>query len=141
METINPMKRRMLKEFSETLKICCHIIADKKCIDPKIFDVRGISGITDYIILVTCTSEAHLRAIGDEFYQIFKHRQGQLCRVDYRPLSGWLAFDAFDVIVHAFTGLMRRQYDLDKLFAPADLLDLDAILSLDMCEKNTTFML
>jgi ribosome-associated protein len=137
METINPMKERMPKEFPRILTICCRIIADKKCTDPKIFDVRGISGIADYMVLATCTSEAHLRAIGDELYQIFKHRQGQLCRVDYQPLSGWLVFDAFDVIVHAFTGLMRRQYDLDKLFAPANLLDLDAILSLDMCEENT----
>jgi ribosome-associated protein len=140
MEITNPMKERMLKEFPETLTICCHIIADKKCTDPKIFDVRGISGIEDYMVLATCTSETHLRAIGDELYQIFKHRHGQLCRMDYQPLSGWLAFDAFDVIVHAFTGLMRRQYDLDKLFAPANLLDLDIILSLDMCEKNTTSM-
>jgi ribosome-associated protein len=139
METINPIKKHMSKEL--TLTACCRIIADKKCTDPKIFDVRGMSSITDYIILATCTSEAHLRAIGDELYQMFKHHRGQLCRVDYQPLSGWLVFDAFDVVVHAFIGSMRRQYNLDQLFTPANPLDWDAALSLDMCEKNTSSLL
>jgi ribosome-associated protein len=140
METTNPIKECMVKDFPQALAICCQIVADKKCADPGVFDVRGVSGITDYILLVTCTSEAHLKAIGSELYQTFKHRRRQLCRVDYQPLSGWLVFDAFDVILHAFTESMRRKYDLDKLFAPSDLLDFDYILSLDMCEKNTTFI-
>jgi ribosome-associated protein len=133
------MKGCMPEEFSRTLAICYQTIANKKCTDPKVFDVRGISGIADYMILATCTSEAHLLAIGDALYQTFKHCQGQLCRVDYQPLSGWLVFDAFDVIVHAFTESMRRQYDLDKLFASDNLLDLKGILPLDMCEKNAGF--
>ncbi|MDR1907001.1 MAG: ribosome silencing factor [Puniceicoccales bacterium] len=130
------MKESMRENFSEALSICYQITADKKCFDVKVFDVHGISGITDYMVLATCTSEPHLRAIGEELYQTFKHRYGQLCRVDYEPLSGWLVFDAFDVILHAFTESMRRKYDLDKLFAHSELLDLDCIFSLDICDKS-----
>jgi ribosome-associated protein len=136
METTNPMKEYMANDFSGALAICCQIVADKKCADPKVFDVRQRSSITDHILLVTCTSEAHLRAVGDELYQTFKHRFEQLCRVDYQPLSGWLVFDAFDVILHAFTESMRRCYDLDKLFASSNLLDWTGISSLTCVRKT-----
>jgi ribosome-associated protein len=130
------MKACMPKDFPRTLAICCQIIADKKCADPKVFDVRGMSSIADYILLATCTSEAHLKAIGDELYRTFKHCCGSLCRVDYQPLSGWLVFDASDVILHAFTESMRQKYDLDKLFTPSNLLDLEGISPLTCVEKT-----
>jgi ribosome-associated protein len=121
-------------EFPEALAICCQIIANKKCIDPKIFE--GISGIADYMVLTTCTSETHLRAMGDELYRTFKHRYGQLCRVDYQPLSGWLVFDAFDVVLHAFTESMRQKYDLDGLFGRSNILAFEYVLPLDICSKS-----
>jgi ribosome-associated protein len=130
------MKEDMQKNFPEVLAIGCQIVANKKCADLRIFDVRGLSGITDYIVLATCTSEPHLKAIGEELYQTFKHRYSQLCRMDYQPLSGWLVFDAFDVILHAFTESMHRTYDLDKLFEKSNILDSKCILSLDISPKS-----
>ncbi|MDR1367032.1 MAG: ribosome silencing factor [Puniceicoccales bacterium] len=131
----------MVKDFPQALVSCCQIIVDKKCANSRIFDIRGVSNIADYVILTTCTSEAHLRAIGDELYQTFKHRRGQLCRVDYQPLSGWLVFDAFDVILHAFTESMRQKYDLDSLFEKFNALNLNSILMLDVYEKNASFVI
>ncbi|MDR0418527.1 MAG: ribosome silencing factor [Puniceicoccales bacterium] len=128
----------MAKDFPEALASCYQIIVDKKCANSKVFDIRGVSNIADYVILTTCTSEAHLRAIGNELYQTFKHSHGQLCRVDYLPLSGWLVFDAFDVILHAFTESMRQKYNLDLLFGKFNALNLNSILMLDVHEKNAS---
>jgi ribosome-associated protein len=139
MAMANPMRKSVQKNFPEALRICCQIVAEKKCTDLKGFDVRAMSGITDYIVLATCTSEPHLRAVSDELYQTFKHRYRQLCPIDYRQRSGWMVFDAFNTILHAFTETMRKNYDFDKLFKQADSLDLDFILSLDICEKSVAF--
>ncbi|MDR1435382.1 MAG: ribosome silencing factor [Puniceicoccales bacterium] len=127
----------MEEDFPETLSICCRIAADKKCTDLKIFDLRKGSSIVDYIALATCTSESHLKAVGDALYQTFKHNYGQLCSMDYKPLSGWMVFDAFNIFFHAFTEPTRRRYDLDKLFEKSNVLDLDYILAVDICQKST----
>jgi ribosome-associated protein len=132
------MKRNMQKYFSNALSICYQVVVDKKCTNLKIFDVQEISGITNYIILATCTSEPHLQAIRNELYQIFKHQYSQLCHIDYQPLSGWMVFDAFEVMVHAFTEIMRKKYNMDQLFEHANILNSDCILSIDIHEKNTT---
>jgi ribosome-associated protein len=127
----------MGEDFPKTLSICCQIATDKKCTDLKIFDLRSRSSIADYIALATCTSEAHLKAVGDELYQIFKHNYAQLCRIDYKPLSGWMIFDAFNVFFHAFTEPTRKRYNLDELFERSNVLDLDCVLAVDICQKNT----
>jgi ribosomal silencing factor RsfS len=129
------MKECMGKDFPQSVVVCCQFITDKKYADPGVFDIRDVSGIADYILLVIYTSEAHLKTIGSEFYQRFKHRREQWCRVDCQLLSGLLVFNAFDVVLHMFQESMCPKYDLDKPFVPSDLLDFKSILSFDMCEK------
>ncbi|MDR2200913.1 MAG: ribosome silencing factor [Puniceicoccales bacterium] len=123
--------------FPETLKICHRIITDKKCSDLKIFTLEKEWKIADYVILATATSEPHLRAIGEELCQTFKHQYGLAYKVDYKPLSGWMVFDAFDVILHALTATTRREYRLDKLFESSTVLNWSDNLSIDIGGKSS----
>ncbi|MDR1303247.1 MAG: ribosome silencing factor [Puniceicoccales bacterium] len=134
-----PIKNSVRKNFPEALAMGCRIMAEKKCTDLRAFDLRSATGIADYIALATCTSEPHLRALSEELYQAFK-RCGQLCRVDYRPMSGWMVFDAFDVILHAFTETAQKFYNLDALFKQSNILDLNRIFFLDIGEKSAICM-
>jgi ribosome-associated protein len=136
----NPKNGLVRENFPEALEVCCRIMAEKKCSDLKGFDLRATSGIADCVVLATCTSEPHLRALSEELYRTFKHRYRQLCRIDYRPMSGWMVFDAFDTILHAFTAAARKNYNLDKLFGPSNILDLDSIFSLDICGKSAAWV-
>jgi ribosome-associated protein len=126
----------MQKDFLETLPICCQILWEKKCTDLKIFDVRNVSGIADYMVLGTCTSEPHLKAIGNELYQTFKHKYLRPYRMDYQPLSGWVVFDTFDIIVHILTESMRQFYCLDELFGRSSIIELDCVLPIDIHQKS-----
>ncbi|UPA28633.1 MAG: ribosome silencing factor [Verrucomicrobiota bacterium] len=114
--------RFMQKPEQDLLRICVQIAEDKKCEELKIFDVHGISGIADYILLATCNSEAHLRALGSALYEVVKHRFGFVGRIDYQPQSGWFVLDAFDLIAHLVTHEVRSLYRLDKLWERAPVL-------------------
>ena len=127
----------MKKDAFRRLTACYNITEEKKCENIKLFDVRGLSGITDYIILATCNSEPHLKAVGEEISKIFKQKFGQICRIDDQPMSGWFVLDAFDVMVHAMTKEVREWYHLDQLWNQAAVLDGKEIFPIDIGEKNT----
>lgn len=82
-----------------------------------VLDVRGISTITDMIVVVTGTSPPHLRALLDEIDQALKlggqrsyHRSGTAD-------SGWMVLDYVDVVVHIMSPEARTYYDLERLWS------------------------
>ena len=101
------------------LKCAVSAIEDKKGEALRILDVRGKSSITDYLILVTGTSDAHLKALKAALDDAFKRTNIQLIGEDRSLSSGWLVVDAFDFMVHLQTEEMRDFYRLDQLWKDA----------------------
>jgi len=99
----------------------CFAFADnRKGENAVILDVRGLSTVTDYFLIVTGTSQPHLRAVADEIIEEHKKEH------EIRPLTldgnvgtGWIVIDYHDVIVHVMTEKMRDRYDLESLWGDA----------------------
>jgi ribosome-associated protein len=106
---------------SRTLAQLCREFADnKKAEDILVLDVRKLSSVTDYFVIVSGTSEPHLRAIADELAD--KLRENHHLRphaVDGTPRAAWLVLDYFDVIVHVMRTDLRARYDLEGLWGDA----------------------
>ncbi len=106
---------------SRKLALLCRDFADnRKAEDIVILDVRELSSVTDYFVIVTGTSEPHLRAIVDEITD--KLRQEQQLRpraVDGTMPAAWVVLDYFDVIVHVMRQDVRQRYDLETLWGDA----------------------
>ena len=106
---------------SRKLALLCRELADnKKAEDIIILDVRELSSVTDYFVIVTGTSEPHLRAIVDEIVDELKENH------DLRPNAidgtfhaAWVVLDYFDVIVHVMRNDVREKYDLETLWGDA----------------------
>ena len=106
---------------SRKLALLCRELADnKKAEDIIILDVRELSSVTDYFVIVTGTSEPHLRAIVDEIVDELKENH------DLRPNAidgtfhaAWVVLDYFDVIVHVMRKDVRERYDLETLWGDA----------------------
>lgn len=100
---------------------CCYAYADnRKSENPAILDVRGLSTVTDFFLIVTGTSQPHLRAITEEVIDQFKKEHGiRPHTVDGNVGTGWVVVDYHDVIVHAMTEEMRDRYDLEALWGDA----------------------
>jgi len=94
-------------------------IEEKKGEDIRVLDVRGKSSITDYLILVTGTSDPHVKALKGALDHAMKAADVQLIGEDRALASGWLVVDAFDFVIHLQTAEMRAFYRLDQLWKDA----------------------
>ena len=62
---------------SKKLALLCRALAEnKKAESIAVLDVRKVSGITDYFVIATGTSEPHLRAIVDEIADKLREDHG-----------------------------------------------------------------
>ncbi len=91
---------------------------DRKALDIKVLDVRGMSDIADWLVIASGNSNRQVVAIADKIVEDAK-QQG------YRPLgmegeeSGeWVLVDLGDVIAHVMQPAIRDFYQLEKLWSP-----------------------
>jgi ribosome-associated protein len=106
---------------SKKLALLCRDLAEnKKAADIVLLDVSKLSSVTDYFVIVSGTSEPHLRAIVHEI------TDGLRDEFDVRPKAvdgdagaAWQVLDYFDVIVHVMRADVRAKYDLESLWGDA----------------------
>jgi ribosome-associated protein len=104
------------KQSLELVRLCCRALAEKKASDLRVLDVRALSTITDYLVIGTATSEPHVRALRVELEKALDSAKTHIVGFESTPESGWVVFDAFDVMVHIFTAEKRDSYRLEKLW-------------------------
>jgi ribosome-associated protein len=106
---------------SRKLALLCRSLADdKKADDIVVLDVRELSSVTDYFVLISGNSEPHLRAIVDQITEKLNEEFGLRPRaVDGTFQAAWVVLDYFDVIVHVMREDVRRRYDLETLWGDA----------------------
>lgn len=96
---------------------------DKKAADIVLLDVRALTTVTDYIILCCGGSERQLDAIADGIASGLKEVDGTLpIGREGTPASHWILLDFGAAIVHVMAAPERAYYDLDGLWADAQLL-------------------
>lgn len=104
----------------QTARDAREALGDKKALDLVLLDVRGVSQVTDYILMATATSTPHLKALSDEVQRVLKKNRGLHC---YRKAGdkdgGWIVLDYIDVIIHVFSTQAREYYAIEELWPEA----------------------
>jgi ribosome-associated protein len=96
------------------------IASDRKAIDIRVIDVRGLVGYTDYLVICSGNTERQTKAIHDSIHQQLKDDDGLLPRrAEGAGEARWILLDYLDCIVHIFTPDARDFYRLDKLWGDA----------------------
>ena len=99
---------------------CRKLAEDRKADDIAILDVRELSSVTDYFVIVSALSDPHLRAIVQELEVRLKTEHKLFAQaVDGTLAAGWVVLDYFDVIVHVMRRDVRVRYDLEGLWNDA----------------------
>lgn len=119
---------KQLLSAKEAAIIAAKALDSKKAQNLMLLEVRGVTTLTEYMLLATGTSDTHLRALCDEVEKKMEeageriwHREG------YRG-DTWIVMDFCGVMVHVFTPEQRKFYDLERLWGDAPLVDLQEIL-------------
>ncbi len=96
------------------------IASDRKAIDIRVVDVRGLVSYTDYLVICSGNSERQTNAIRDAIHKQLKDDHGLIPRrAEGGGEARWILLDYLDCVVHVFTPDARDFYRLDKLWGDA----------------------
>lgn len=113
-------------EDLEIARACALYADDKKAENIRILDLRGLSPISDYFVLVTAMSTPQLRAVRDEIVERMKEEHQMPPTVkDGNFESQWIILVYGSVMVHILTPEKREFYALEELWGDAPEMELN----------------
>lgn len=93
---------------------------DKKGFNLKLLDVRELSSLTDYLLLVSGRSDRQVQAIAENIKLEFKNKHQELpLAIEGMDQGRWVLLDYGEFMVHVFQEPVREFYDLEGLWSEA----------------------
>ena len=105
----------------EELALACAKAADNiKADNIRVWDMRGISNLTDYMIVCSGTSMPQLRAILRDVAEKVDEEYGvKPVSTEGKADTRWVVLDYIDVMVHVMHEELRDYYGLEELWKDA----------------------
>ena len=101
---------------------------EKKGMDIRLLKIDKVSSLADYFLICTGTSNTHVKTLCDYAeYAMEQLGEPLLGREGHRG-NTWELLDYGSVVIHVFTDEARKFYDLERLWADAEKVDLNDIL-------------
>ncbi len=96
----------------------------KKGMDIKLLKIDKVSSLADYFLICTGTSNTHVKTLCDYAEYVMEELgEPMLGREGHRGNS-WELLDFGSVVVHVFTEEARKFYDLERLWADAEVVNI-----------------
>jgi len=112
-------KRRLRPDTDEALNLTLEACVERKAVDGIVLDLRRLSDATDHFVIVSGTSDTHVKAIAE-------HVVARLHEIEVRPYhveglsqGRWVLVDYVDFVVHVFHPTLRAFYQLEVLWGDA----------------------
>lgn len=91
----------------------------KKGEDVVVLDLRTLTGVTDYFVIVTGGSSTQVKAIADQVTEGMAEQGEKVWHTEGYQALKWVLLDYVDVVVHVFDEETRALYQLERLWADA----------------------
>jgi ribosome-associated protein len=92
---------------------------DKKAKQIAVMDLKGMTGIADYFVLMSGESDTQIKAIADHIIRDLKGIDVRLYHKEGYDSLRWVLLDYVDVVVHVFKPETREFYGLERLWGDA----------------------
>lgn len=107
-------------QAKERALLCAAYALEKKADHVRILEVRGLSSLTDYLVIATGRSDRQVQAIAEAVRTGLKHDHASPpLGVEGMKEGRWVLLDYGDVMAHIFQEPVRAFYDLDGLWRDA----------------------
>ena len=100
-------------------KLILTALEDAKARDVVVLDMRKVAVFTDYMIIVTGTSNRHVMAVADNVIDRLREAGRRPTGVEGMEGGDWVLIDFGDVVVHVMRAQTRDFYGLEKLWSEA----------------------
>jgi ribosome-associated protein len=112
-------------ELPPVLERATELAADRKGVEMLVMDLRGISNATDFFLIVSGTSDMHVRSIAEHIIEELKKEGQRPSHVEGLRAGRWVLLDYIDFIVHVFHPSAREFYQLERLWGDAPTMPLE----------------
>jgi len=91
-------------------------LEDIKGHDIAVLDIAEVSGFADYMVVVSGTSDTHVKALAREASDRLRKQNVKPLNEDGADLGEWVLVDFGDVVLHVMRPEVRTYYDLETLW-------------------------
>ena len=100
--------------------LAAQVAEDNRGTDIVVLDLRELTSMFDYFVVVSGTSRRQLHAISEEIDHALEDRMGdRRMGIEGYEESRWILLDYGDVVIHLFEPEMRSYYALEELWGHA----------------------
>ncbi|HXE58718.1 MAG TPA: ribosome silencing factor [Gemmatimonadales bacterium] len=103
----------------EPLQLAVQAVEDLKGRQVVVLDLRGLSNATDYFVIASGTSDAHVRGIAEAVVERLDRRGHAAHHIEGLGAGRWVLLDFVDFVVHVFHPETRSFYQLERLWGDA----------------------
>ena len=100
----------------------CQIIA---------LDIRGISSVTDYVLIANGNVERHVVALARDIQKHLAKKGKKYAYIEGMQHGDWIVLDYIEFVIHLFVPSMREKYQLERLWSDGKVIDLKLDPSLE----------
>src|SRR4051812_22853490 len=107
----------------ELVQRAAAILIERKANDVVLLSLKGVSDMTDYFLIASGTSDTHVRSLGNSVLEDLKKETGQMANHTEGLQQGrWVLLDYVDFVVHVFHPTLRNFYQIERLWADAEVI-------------------
>ena len=102
-----------------SLELAIAACLERKAVDGLVLDLHRVSDATDHFIIVSGTSDTHVRAIAEHVIEKLREVDVRPYQVEGLTQGRWVLVDYVDFVVHVFHPTLRAFYQLEVLWGDA----------------------
>ncbi len=103
----------------ELARIAGRLALSKKGFDVRVLNLKGLSSVCDYFVIVSGEADIHVKAIADSIDEGLTDAGERPYHIEGLVEGNWVLLDYVDVVVHVFRERTRQFYALEKLWGDA----------------------
>jgi len=111
-----PLKSE-ITEVAQTIKnLVIQAVQDAKGNDVIAIEVAHLTQVTDYMIIVSGTSNRHIQTIAEKAMKVTEEAGFEKIGIEGLGKSEWVVVDFADVILHIMSPAAREHYNIEGLW-------------------------
>lgn len=114
----------MPENSRQKLDTAAQAIFDKKGINILALDVKGVSSLTDYVLIAEGNVDRHVIAIARGVVDVLEKQGEKPLYVEGMQSGDWIVLDYLDYMIHIFMPGLRDKYRLEEIFRDGKIVDL-----------------
>lgn len=100
----------------QLLEAIVNAIGDAKGLNISVLDVREMTVVTDYMVIVTGNSSRHVKSISRTVVQNLTDARRKPLGLEGEQFAQWILIDYGDVVVHVMDAATREFYSLESIW-------------------------